>query len=130
MSSPEPVEVAVGEGGSMHIRWSDEHQSVYPRRYLRGYCPCAHCQGHGGRHEFVPNDAPRITAVEEVGRYALNIRYAGGHDTGIYTFELLRRLCPCDACTSAAGPKHPYNRLPADERARTAPVGGGASQRT
>jgi DUF971 family protein len=32
------------------------------------------------------------TAVESVGRYALRVRFADGHDTGIYSFELLREL--------------------------------------
>jgi DUF971 family protein len=36
--------------------------------------------------------------VEVVGNYALAPTWADNHDTGIYTFRLLRRLCPCASC--------------------------------
>jgi len=32
-----------------------------------------------------------------VGRYAVQIAWTDGHDSGIYTFEYLRELCPCCA---------------------------------
>ena len=111
MSAPEPVEVEVVKGGDLRISWDDGHQSLYPVRYLRGYCPCAECQGHGGGYGFVANDAPRISGIDEVGNYALNIRY-GPHRTGIYTFELLRTLCPCESCRREQGDRHPYARMP------------------
>ena len=36
--------------------------------------------------------------VEPVGNYALNFRWSDGHSTGIYTFEYLRKICPCSQC--------------------------------
>jgi DUF971 family protein len=30
-----------------------------------------------------------------VGNYAIGIRWSDGHETGIYSFERLRQLCPC-----------------------------------
>lgn len=111
MSVPEPIEVEVLRDGNLRMSWEDGHESVYPLRYLRGFCPCAHCQGHGVGHDFVANDAPRITSIEEVGNYALNVRFAGGHNTGIYTFEVLRRLCPCEACRREQGPTHAMERM-------------------
>ena len=39
-----------------------------------------------------------MTHVELVGNYALAPTWADGHNTGIYSFRLLRRLCPCTAC--------------------------------
>jgi DUF971 family protein len=73
--------------------------SRYPLRYLRGYCPCAHCQGHGGPLRFVDVEDPRITRIDEVGSYAVNIvwRDSDGvplHTTGIYSFDYLRDLDP------------------------------------
>ncbi len=41
--------------------------------------------------------APRIKALNEVGRYAIGILWADGHDS-IYPLENLRRRCPCDSC--------------------------------
>jgi DUF971 family protein len=36
--------------------------------------------------------------VQPVGRYALQFSWSDGHDTGIYSYALLRRLCQCDVC--------------------------------
>jgi len=36
--------------------------------------------------------------VDGVGNYAVSLTWKDGHNTGIYPFRLLRRLCPCDAC--------------------------------
>ena len=52
------------------------------------------------KEEMVPQDV-RPKKIDQVGRYALNISWADGHDTGIYTFELLRSLCECQLCKSA-----------------------------
>lgn len=35
--------------------------------------------------------------IDLVGRYAIAIHWSDGHNTGIYTFDLLRKLCPCCA---------------------------------
>lgn len=43
---------------------------------------------------------PRIAALNEVGRYAIGVRWADGHDS-IYPLENLRRECPCKACGGA-----------------------------
>jgi len=86
--------------------------SDYPLAYLRGYCPCALCQGHGSGWRFVANDGPEVHDLHEVGTYALNFIFADGHRTGIYSFEALRALCPCADCQTAAGPAHPFRRLP------------------
>ncbi|MEK7316525.1 MAG: gamma-butyrobetaine hydroxylase-like domain-containing protein, partial [Candidatus Eisenbacteria bacterium] len=36
-----------------------------------------------------------------VGQYALHFDWSDGHTTGIYSYDYLRRICPCDACLSA-----------------------------
>lgn len=41
-----------------------------------------------------------LTGATQVGSYAVQLRWQDGHDTGIYTFELLRRLCPCEECAT------------------------------
>jgi DUF971 family protein len=33
--------------------------------------------------------------IEIIGRYAITIHWSDGHHTGIYSFDLLRKLCPC-----------------------------------
>ncbi len=35
------------------IDWADGHKGIYPHGVLRGYCPCAACQGHTGEIRFL-----------------------------------------------------------------------------
>jgi DUF971 family protein len=93
-----PVDVNLVEAEyRLVITWDDDHVSEYPLRYLRGYCPCANCQGHSGEPpKFVPTENERIADIMPVGNYAMTIVWDGGHDTGIYSFDWLRELCPCD----------------------------------
>jgi DUF971 family protein len=84
--------VPVEEENELRILWDDDRLSLYPFAYLRGWCPCAGCQGHGGERHFVKVDNPRLASISLVGNYALNPRWADGHDTGIYAFEYLRDL--------------------------------------
>ena len=41
---------------------------------------------------------PRLEKIEAVGNYAINLGWADGHDTGIYSYAYLRELCSCDEC--------------------------------
>lgn len=73
------------------IEWEDGFQAKLPNRVLRGYCPCARCQGHGAEVRFQESNA-ELRDIEEVGRYALRFTWGDGHSEGIYSFEYLRRL--------------------------------------
>jgi DUF971 family protein len=84
------------------IAWNDGHVSRYPSWYLRENCPCASCvEEFTGRRLIrqggIPANLER-THVEAVGNYALSFVWSDRHDTGIYTFEFLRRICPCIEC--------------------------------
>ncbi len=78
---------------TLTIEWPDGFRSVYPVPYLRSWCPCAGCQGHGNRVAYrAAPDSTTIAALWEVGAYALGIKYADGHDDGIYTWDWLRTI--------------------------------------
>jgi DUF971 family protein len=94
-----PVGVKAPHGGRvMEIEWADGHKAVLPHEILRGYCPCAHCQGHGGRIQFVPGGDLDIRDIQQVGNYALQFIWGDRHESGIYTFRYLRSLCQCPEC--------------------------------
>ena len=96
-----PVAVRSPRGGRVtEIDWSDGHRSAYPHELLRGRCPCAGCQGHGGETRFIEttDDQRELEDIHPVGGYALSFKWFDGHASGIYTFVYLRALCPCDAC--------------------------------
>lgn len=96
---PHPTEIRYREEeGLLTIVFSDDITRDYPAAYLRGFCPCAHCQGHSGgppRWNVLRSDAAaRVDDVTQVGAYAICIHWGDRHDTGIYSFEFLRSLRP------------------------------------
>lgn len=94
--APTPVEVRAPEGARrMEIEWSDGVVTAYRHAILRGFCPCAVCQGHHGPVEWVQGADDmnlELTLLEEVGAYALRLGWGDGHSTGLYTFRFLRDL--------------------------------------
>lgn len=82
----------------LRMKWDDGHEAKYPWSYLRGYCPCASCQGHFQPTTFHLVPQAGLARLDVVGSYALNFIWDDGHDTGIYTFKRLRDLCPCKKC--------------------------------
>jgi ATP-binding protein involved in chromosome partitioning len=96
---PEPSTVAVDEKSrTVRIGWSDGQATVYSFRGLRGWCPCAQCQGHSSRTIFIENDDARLTGHEGVGRYALRFLWADGHSTGMYSYDWLREIADFPEC--------------------------------
>ena len=101
-----PAEIRKKGGERIVIRWADGHESVYPARTLRGLCPCAQCVSEttGERLTFeqhVRSDVA-IEAARTVGNYALHFEWSDGHTTGIYSFDYLRRICPCSSCAGTS----------------------------
>jgi len=95
----EPVTIREDAAGALlYVAWSDGHASEYPLVYLRGWCPCAECQGHEGRRRFVHAADAALASWEPVGRYAICFAWRDGHRTGIYSYAYLRALCACPRC--------------------------------
>jgi len=47
---------------------------------------------------------PRPDSVTPVGRYALSFHWNDGHQTGIYSWDYLRRHCGCAECKANEQP--------------------------
>jgi DUF971 family protein len=113
----EPEHIAISKSKGIGIDWKDGHHSQYPLIYLRDRCPCASCTGTHGTPPRQPQaetpaspfpmfqPALKIVNAEPVGRYAIRIHWSDGHNSGIYSFDLFREICPCPECgrTTAAG---------------------------
>ena len=110
---PASVKVHVSSGAGVDITWSDGHASHYDFAYLRDECPCAMCNDERQKKQdlaqqtapasgFTPlpmfKPKPRVRAAHAVGNYALQIDFDDGHATGIYSFDYLRTICPCETC--------------------------------
>ena len=88
-------------GGELALAWGDGHESYIPFDQVRKACPCAFCARGKGSDPISAAEMgsdPTIKALLPVGAYAVQIAWSDGHDTGIYTFKNLRRMCPCDEC--------------------------------
>lgn len=98
----QPLEFDLERGVALRIAWADGRRSAIPLAELRKACPCAGCRAE--RESASPHSLPvmassaeqqrmvTVADIELVGRYALRVRWADGHDTGLYDYALLRRL--------------------------------------
>ena len=96
---PEPLELRHETAARrLVVSWDDGHTSIDPLDYLRSWCPCAGCQGHAPTARYLDLAGQEMVHVEGVGNYAIAPTWQDGHNTGIYSFRLLRGLCPCADC--------------------------------
>ena len=118
---PTDIKVHVSTGAGIDIVWSDQHRSHYDFPYLRDLCPCATCDDErrkkldataspaptGISSPALPIFKPRLTAraAKQVGRYALQIDFTDGHGSGIYSYDYLRTICPCEECEKGSPSK-------------------------
>jgi DUF971 family protein len=96
---PRPIDVSVfTRRRVLAIKWSDGQKNDLPWELLRWNCPCASCSGEMGSPgtlqftQSLSAEQTTIVDLREVGRYAVQPIWADGHDTGIFSFDLLRRL--------------------------------------
>lgn len=87
----------------VRMEWQGQgHSALFEARALRLACPCAACvEEMSGRPLLDPATVPqdiKPLRLSLVGAYGLKVAWSDGHDTGIYTFEHLLSVCPCDAC--------------------------------
>ncbi|HTX93127.1 MAG TPA: DUF971 domain-containing protein [Anaerolineales bacterium] len=97
------------EKKSLTVLWDDNHTSLYPFSLLRAGCPCAECRGGHDQMSDTPDptvfatpatDTPatRLKTVVPIGSYAVSPVWEDGHDAGIFRWDYLRALCPCETC--------------------------------
>ncbi|HWS40140.1 MAG TPA: DUF971 domain-containing protein [Arenimonas sp.] len=78
----------------LEVAFDDGSRYQLPCEYLRVESPSAEVQGHspsqrvwiGGKRDV------NISAIEPIGNYAVTLRFNDGHDTGIYSWSLLKEL--------------------------------------
>ena len=100
-----PTSLEKTEGAQLLIQWSDGQTRRYAYRELRDHCPCASCREKRNQpaEQAQPSSMLPIIPTEEaqpleihgmkpVGTYAYSIAFSDGHDTGIFSYELLRGL--------------------------------------
>ena len=93
------------------VTWSDGRSHTLQSQLLRTNCPCATCKEQRGdsshAHPLTAGsskpsllkvisstvqDELRLDEIWAVGQYAIGMRWGDQHTTGIYTYDLLRKL--------------------------------------
>ncbi len=109
INAVEPKRIELKDDSQLIIQWPDGHVGEYSAYHLRTHCNCAACVDENtGRKILDPKRVPldvKITGYNPVGRYGLAIAFSDGHNTGIYTYERLRKLCECAECKTKSGSK-------------------------
>jgi len=112
--TPQKVRVDKTGGTGIEIDWRDGHKSVWNFAWLRDACPCATCHDErekSGRPPGVAKPKPqtllpmyeapaRPLETTPVGKYAMRFKWSDGHESGIYSWDYLRRVCQCSECTA------------------------------
>ena len=107
-----PTRLQLKKDQQLEVDWQDGKHCVYSISYLRSMCPCAQCRivrDGSDPHDISPAPKPKplltilpgiysgaikITAAEKVGNYAIKLVFSDSHDSGIFSFEYLREICP------------------------------------
>lgn len=96
--TPKKMEV-VGE--FLAILWDDGSEGFIPLEQMRRACRCARCAGEVdvtgqvrtmGPPPVLNDSSYQIRQWETVGNYAISVQWGDGHDTGIYSYKLLKEL--------------------------------------
>ena len=115
--TPAKVLVKKTEGTGVEIEWKDGHKSAWNFVWLRNACPCATCHEDRENTGRLPGEAKvkgqtllklyeapvKPLEVTPVGKYAIRFKWNDGHESGIYSWEYLRRVCRCDDCMTSRG---------------------------
>ena len=91
-NTPLPTEIKLHQiSRLLEIAFDDGRVFQLPCEFLRVYSPSAEVRGHGPGQETLQAGKKNveIKAVEPVGNYAVQLAFSDGHNTGIYSWDLL-----------------------------------------
>jgi DUF971 family protein len=89
---PHPTEIKLHQKSRLlEIAYSDGRTFRLPCEFLRVFSPSAEVRGHGPGQEVLQAGKKdvNINRIEPVGSYAIQLFFSDGHDTGIYSWDLL-----------------------------------------
>src|SRR5579872_6884509 len=87
-------------GEELAVKWSDGSESYLTLEKLRRHCPCAGCQGEtdimGNLYKnpdkpYTPS-AFQLRHISTVGGYAIQPTWGDGHNSGLYSFDYLKKI--------------------------------------
>ncbi len=90
-----PQELRVNsDKDALAILFDDGARASLTAETLRTQSPSAEVQGHGGQRPppVTGKEDVKISRLEPVGNYAVRIVFDDGHDSGLYSWDYLRKL--------------------------------------
>lgn len=94
--TPVPTEILLHQASHLlELAWPNGSRYKLGYEFLRVHSPSAAVRGHGVGQETLQTGKRNvtITGVEPVGNYAIKIIFSDGHDTGLYSWDILLDLC-------------------------------------
>ena len=90
-----PIELRLRKDkAALTIMFDTGETFEFPAEFLRVYSPSAEVQGHSPseKRRVTGKENVAIVGIEPVGNYAIKIVFDDGHDTGLYSWDYLRKL--------------------------------------
>ncbi|HEX8873238.1 MAG TPA: DUF971 domain-containing protein [Nitrosospira sp.] len=91
-ATPHPSEIKLHrKSRSLEISFSDGKTFRFPCEFLRVHSPSAEVRGHSPGQEVLQTGKKEINInhIEPVGNYAIQLNFSDGHNTGLYSWDLL-----------------------------------------
>lgn len=91
-NTPQPTAITLHKKSRLlEISFDDGKTFKLPCELLRVYSPSAEVRGHGPGQEVLQAGKKNveINEIEPVGTYAVKLCFSDGHDTGLYSWDLL-----------------------------------------
>lgn len=90
--TPIPTELKLHrKSGILDITFDDGQAFSFSCEFLRVHSPSAEVRGHSPEQEILQTGKKNVTIthIEPVGRYAIRLDFSDGHNTGLYSWDLL-----------------------------------------
>jgi DUF971 family protein len=91
-----PTQIEPFSPKELFVAWNNGEKYSIPYVELRFYCPCAGCVDENTGQRTIQktsiHEDVRPTQVQLIGRYAVQITWSDGHDTGMYHYDRIFEL--------------------------------------
>ena len=86
-------QISQEDNHTFRILWNDQLLQRFTLKELQEHCPCAGCAAkkEQGPAASIPDDVKAVR-IASVGRYAIKVSFSKGCSSGIYDFDLLRKI--------------------------------------
>lgn len=93
--TPIPSEITLHQKSRrLELKYGSGEQFLLDFEFLRVYTPSAEARGHGPGQEVLQTGKRNVAIerIEPVGTYALRLVFSDGHDSGLYSWDMLYNL--------------------------------------